>query len=355
MCRHEQNGDEPALSGLATGRVATAGGHPRSSTALLDAETILRLISIHDVIEAVEGSACDVSAGRTTPAQRAGLLGESTLLMAASSDDEQGVAAKVVSIMPANRDRALATIQGLAFWLEYLTRRPLMVADATVVTALRTGALSAVATRSLSRPDASCLAMVGAGGQAFAQVEGILAVRPIAEIRVASRSAGPAAALRDRIARNFGTVQVSVVADVGTAVAGADVVCLATTSSAPLVELADVPAHVHVNAVGAYRPDMREVGASLFGAAGVVCVDDLEGALREAGDLIDAISDGALDESSVLGLGEVLAGPGRTFSSPDRPTVFKSVGSAAADYALLCLLHERVRSDDDVMRFDFAR
>ncbi len=341
MRPHERHGDDPAL-------VVTES----SPTTLLAAGTIARLVTLAEVIDAVAAGAVEQAAGRISPAERASLLGGSTLLMAAASETRPGLAGKLVSIIPANRGLGLATIQGLAVWLDVATRRPLLLADATALTSLRTGALTGVATRVLARPEASCIAMVGAGGQALAQVESVRAVRPIEEVRVVSQHAETAEGLCGEIARSAPDLKVSASPDVASAVRGADVVCLATTSRDTLVELADVSPHVHVNAVGAYRPDMREVGVSLFGGAGVVCVDDLGGALREAGDLMAAIAAGALAESAVLELGQVVEGAG---SRGPGPTVFKSVGSAAADLAVLHLLAERAVEDPDLPRFDFAR
>ncbi|HKH87751.1 MAG TPA: hypothetical protein VKA05_02970 [Acidimicrobiales bacterium] len=341
MRPHERHGDGPAID-LAAGS---------SPTTLLDAGSIGRLVTIADVIDAIAAAVEEQVGGQISPAERASLLGGSTLLMAAASETHHGVAGKLVSIIPANRGQGLATIQGLAVWLDFATRRPLLLADATALTALRTGALTGVATRALARLESACLAMVGAGGQALAQVESVLAVRPIEEVRVVSQHADTAEALCGEIGRGAPDLKVSVSPDIGSAVADADIVCLATTSRAALVELADVPTHVHVNAVGAYRPDMREVGVSLFGGAGIVCVDDLGGALREAGDLMAAIAAGALDESSVVELGQVVGGVG----GGRAPSVFKSVGSAAADLALLHLLAERAAEHPELPRFDFAR
>lgn len=324
----------------------------KSLTTLLDASSILGLVTIVEVIDVVAAAVREQAAGDISQAQRVSLLGGTTLLMAAASEDRRGIAGKLVSIAPTNRAQGLATIQGLAIWLDYKTRRPLVLADASTVTALRTGALTAVATRALARPEASCLAMVGAGGQALAQVESVLAVRPIKEIRLVSGHAESSERFRAEIDRRFPHLKASVSHDVASAVEDADVVCLATTSRAVLIELANVPAHVHVNAVGAYRPDMMEVGASLFAGASVVCVDDLGGALREAGDLMAAIAAGQLDQSSVRELGEFTEGNG---TRGDAPTVFKSVGSAAADLALLHLLAERAAAQADLPRFDFSK
>ncbi len=327
-------------------------GGDRSLTTLLDTNTIRGLVTIEETIDVVAAALREQVAGFISPAPRVSLLHGSTLLMAAASENRGGVAGKLVSIVPANRAQGLASIQGLAIWIDYVTRRPLLLADATTITSLRTGALSGIATRALARPEASCLAMVGAGGQALAQVESVLAVRPIKEVRLVSEHPESSERLRVEILQRFPQLNAVVTRDIASAVQGADVVCLATTARAALVELADVPAYVHVNAVGAYRSDMKEVGTSLFAGASIVCVDDLGGALQEAGDLMAAIAAGQLDQSSVRELGELSE---NNVDRGDAPTVFKSVGSAAADLALLCLLAERAAKQPDLPRFDFTK
>jgi ornithine cyclodeaminase/alanine dehydrogenase-like protein (mu-crystallin family) len=324
------------------------------ATVLLSGSEIRRIAPIADVIEVIEQAAREQAQGPISLAPRTGLPGGGTLLMAASSPERGGVAAKIVSIEPRNREVGLATIQGLASWFDYGTRRPLLVADATAVTALRTGALSAVATRALARPDAGVLAMIGAGGLALSQVEAVAAVRPITRVHVASRRRESAQRLADQLRESARELEVRVFPGAADAVRGADIVCLATTSTSPLVEAGDLGEVVHVNAVGSYRPDMREIGSSVFAAARVVCSDNPAGALHEAGDLIDAVSSGALDPATVLELGTVSASAAAGQVGGDEVTVFKSVGSAAADLALLGLLMERAAGEPGIRTFDFA-
>ncbi len=339
----------------------TAPGGPPATrpTVLLSSSDIRRLVTITDVIEAVGLAAREHAAGPISRAPRVGIPGGGTLLMAAASAERGGVAAKIVSIAPANRAAGLATIQGLAAWFDYGTRQPLLVADATAMTALRTGGLSGAATKALALPDASVLAMIGVGGQAQCQVEAVAAVRPIEQVRLASLRRPSAEQFGQQLCAVLPGRRISVVDDVAAAVRDADVVCLATTSIAALIEHADLQPGVHVNAVGAYRPDMREVGISVFGAASVVCADDREGALREAGDLMDAVALGALDPASLLELGAIMDrtgdAPARGDGPGDAPTVFKSVGSSAADLALLGLLLQRARAEPGLPAIDFAR
>jgi ornithine cyclodeaminase len=254
-------------------------------------------------------------------------------------------------VAPANRTSGLATIQGLASWLDYATRQPLLVADATAATALRTGALSGVATKALAPPGAAVLAMVGTGGMALSQVEACAAVRPIRQVLLASLHRESAEKFRGRLAELHPELEVRVCAGVSEATKDADIVCVATTSAAALVEDRDVRPDVHINAVGAYRPDMRELAVSALRAATLVCSDDPPGALREAGDLMDAVASGALSVGSLIDLGAL---DGYDLAQRSGMTIFKSVGTATADLALLELLWQRAAADAAIPSFEFS-
>ncbi len=322
-----------------------------SSTLLLDASTIRRLVTMSDVIEVVRQAASKRAAGGLLAAPRVALPG-GTLLMAAESQEHGGVATKLVSVAPGNRAAGLSTIQGLATWLDYTARRPLLVADAPTVTALRTGALSGVATQALAPADASVLAMVGTGGQAFSLVEACAAVRPIGQVRLASLRRASAAEFGGRLTATWPELDVLICDSVTEAVKDAAIVCLATTSKTPLVQDGDVRPDVHLNAVGAFRPDMRELGVSVLAAATVVCSDDPHGALREAGDLMEAVACGSLSAESIIDLGVL---DGRSNGAVRSGiTVFKSVGTAAADLALLDLLWQRAEADGTIPSFEFS-
>jgi ornithine cyclodeaminase len=205
------------------------------------------------------------------------------------------------------------------------------VLDGDTVTALRTGAASGVATAELADPDASVLAVIGAGQQAPDQVQAVRAVRPIDTVRIASRTRESANRLAARISA-AGDVTVEVCATPGEAVAGAGVVCCATSATEPLFPVSSLGPRVHVNAVGSFRPGMRELGSDVLGSASLVAVDQREAAEEEAGELIQAFQDGALAPDALVEIGDVLVRADR--ARRDGITVFKSVGLAAQDWAI---------------------
>jgi ornithine cyclodeaminase len=335
-----------------TQRNAPAGGQTEpNSTLLLAASDIRRLVTMKDVIQVVGQAVRERAAGGLVAAPRVALPG-GTLLMAAESRERGGVATKVVSVAAGNRASGLSTIQGLASWLDFTTRQPLLVADATAVTALRTGALSGVATQALAPREASVLAMVGTGGQALTLVEACAAVRPIERVQLASLHRASAEELCGRLGSLLPELDVRICASVTDAVEDAAIVCLATTSVTALVEDGDVRSDAHINAVGAYRPDMRELGVSVLAAAELVCSDDPQGAVREAGDLMEAVACGAPKAESIVDLGAL---DGHYDRAQRRGiTIFKSVGTASADLALLDLLWQRAEADGTIRGFDFS-
>ncbi len=322
-----------------------------TSTLLLGASDIRRLVTMRDLIRVVGQAARERAAGDLVAAPRVALPG-GTLLMAAESQQRGGVATKLVSVAAGNRASGLTTIQGLASWLDYATRQPLLVADAPTVTALRTGALSGVATQALAPPDASVLAMVGTGGQALTLIEACAAVRPIERVQLASLHRASAEEFCGRLRALWPELDVRICDSVGEAVKDAAIVCLATTSLTALVEEADVRSGVHINAVGAFRPDMRELGVSVLAAAELVCSDDPPGALREAGDLIEAVVRGAPTAESIIDLGALDGAFDR--AQRNGITIFKSVGTASADLALLNLLWQRAEADNTIPSFAFS-
>jgi ornithine cyclodeaminase len=245
---------------------------------------------------------------------------------------------KVISLQPDAWTRGLPSVGGTVLWVDGPTGQITAMLDAATLTALRTGAASGLATSLLAPPDSSVLAMLGAGDQAADQVGAVCAVRPIRAVRVFSRRADRRESLCAQLSAAHPGVSFTPTGSSPEAVRGADVVCTATRSEAPLFEAADLAPDAHVNAVGAYTPQMCEVPAEAFGQAAIVVIDQLEAALAEAGDVIQAIDAGQLEQGSLVEIGGLLGGQARP---PGGLTIFKSVGIAAQDWALADLVVSR--------------
>lgn len=254
-----------------------------------------------DAIEAMEHAFSGVS---ETPLRS--VVGPS-LIMPGTLDDLMAV--KVVSIVPGNP-------VGLVFVFGE-DGSPLGVVDGPTITAIRTGAVAGLATKLLARDDSVTLAMLGAGAMAFDQIEAVRAVRPIERVLVWSRSIENAERLASRVGGEA-------LGGAEEAVSVADVVSCATPATEPLFHEASVRPGTHVNAVGAFTPEMAELSSGLLERAYVV-VDDLAAAAVEAGDLIQA------DRNPNTTLRDLLSGSAPTIG--EDVTVFKSVGVAAQDVA----------------------
>ncbi len=291
----------------------------------LDHAAVRARLSMGAAVDALEAAFAAGRLGHTPPRQHVH-AGEQELLLMPSFLDG-GATVKLVGIDPANPARGLPRIQGVVVLFEGPGLTPAAVLDAAAVTALRTAAVSGLATRFLARPDSRRLVLIGAGPQADAHLEAMVAVAPVREVRVVSRRREPAAALAARARRDFGLDAEVAGPD---AVADADLVCACTTSPSPVFDGALLPAGVHVNAVGSYRPDLQEVDATTIRSCRVV-VEDREAALRESGDLVQARREGWEPAAIAADLREVVGDRVPVRTSADDRTLFESVGLAYED------------------------
>jgi ornithine cyclodeaminase len=215
--------------------------------------------------------------------------------------------------------------------------------DAASITAIRTAAVSGVATRLLARKDARVLAILGAGVQARSHLDAMMAVRPFSTVRVWSRTRAHAQAIADRAVATYG-VEASVSSDAAGAVRGANVICTVTASREPVLCGEWLDAGAHVNAVGASLPTTRELDTEAVRRARIV-VDRRESALNEAGDILIPMREGAIDAGSIVAeLGELIIGARRARQSEREITLCKSLGIAVEDLA--CAHDLRLRAID---------
>lgn len=237
---------------------------------------------------------------------------------------------KVITFYPGNPQRGLPSISGVVALFDPETGVPIALLDGGVVTEIRTGAASAVATDVLARPDAGDLALIGAGVQARAHLAALATVRPLRRIRVWSRTPESADAF---VAWTAGAgYEVEACDTVAQAVENADLVCTVTSSREPLLDGEWIAPGAHINAVGAFEPDARELHTNVVTNARVV-VDSREAA-ASAGDLLIPTAEGALPRHSDFAeLGELLTGARRARATPEEITVFESQGLAIQDVA----------------------
>jgi ornithine cyclodeaminase len=294
---------------------------------IFTAEDIRRTVPMSAAVTAVRDAFLDLEAGRFVLPPREVFGDGAVLVMSAYHSPSRTAVVKSIGIDLSRVPAVLAT----AVWTGGGEQ---VVADGATITTLRTGAVVGVATDLLASPDATRLALIGTGAQAADQIRAVLAVRPISAVAVTGRDLGRATALASALSEEFGAVKFTPGTSIDEAVGTADVVCCATSSSTPLFDLSALPARVHVNAIGAFRPTMRELPRELLADASLVVVDQLEAALEESGEIIDAIRSDAIP--TPINLGAALS----TRPRPSGRTVFKSVGLAAQDWAVTRLLTE---------------
>jgi ornithine cyclodeaminase/alanine dehydrogenase-like protein (mu-crystallin family) len=260
----------------------------------------------------------------------AGLMG----LMPAwrgGGESQATFALKAVCLMPGNPARGLDAHQGVVALFDGETGQTTAILDASAITAIRTAAVTALATRVLARADAHELAIIGAGVQAAAHIEALLAVRDFKAVRVYAPTADHVRAVIDGAGAG---VQISAAASAEDAVRGADVVVTVTNSREPVLRRAWLAPGAHVNAVGASTPASREIDVETVAAAALFA-DSRESLHNEAGEYQLALREGAIpgEDHVRAELGEVLAGlrPGR--DDDDELTLFRSLGLAVEDLA----------------------
>lgn len=287
-------------------------------------DELLQTLPVEDAIEALEGALRSGAIPDSPPRSAVSTEWGEVLVMPAAG--AQGAGAKLVTVAPKNPERGLPLVQGVYALFAPQDLRPEAVLDGAALTRVRTAAVSGLATRYMANDEAHRLVIFGAGVQAEGHLEAMAAVRPITGVRVVSPTGQKAELLVAR-ARALGLE-----AEVGSPgeVSEADIVCTCTTSGSPVFDGSHVKAGCHVNAIGAFTPQTREVDDRLVARARIA-VETREAALSEAGDLLIPMERGVISEADILAdLAELVAGlPVR--SSPEDITLFKSVGVAFED------------------------
>jgi ornithine cyclodeaminase/alanine dehydrogenase-like protein (mu-crystallin family) len=294
----------------------------------LNEEQVRKHLRMAELIPAMEKALIDFSAGKVTQPVRSvmtvdpprGFFGMMPALTL------EGLGIKIVTFYATNAEHGIPTHMATIFLVDPETGTPLAVMDGRLITEMRTAAVSAAATKLLASPDAKILAILGSGVQAHSHVEALRLVRKFDEIRVWSHTPEHA----ERFAKEIGAKAMPA----EDAVRGADVIVTVTNSKTPVLKGAWLKLGCHVNAVGACRPDWRELDDETM--ANVVFVDSREAAMKESGDII-------LSRAKIYAeMGEALAGkvPPRV----NETTIFKSLGMAVEDIAAALLVYRSATS-----------
>jgi ornithine cyclodeaminase/alanine dehydrogenase-like protein (mu-crystallin family) len=343
-------------TGAAAAVTSPAGTAAPTGLLIVSGADVRRALPMSDCIEAVARAMRTLSTGGADVPLRTVMQlpgGRNFFgVMPGYLDDPRGLGAKIITVYPDNANRGLPSHLGLVVLFDAEIGFPLAVMDAAEITAIRTAAASAVATRALARKDAAHLAILGTGEQAVTHLEAISKVRTLRSVRVWSRSIEKA----ERFAEAQGprlSVRVEASKTAEDAVKGADIVCTVTASREPVLNGAWLGRGVHVNLVGASRLNAREADDDVVTGSRFF-VDSRTSARAEAGELKHAMDAGLVSESHILGeIGDVLNGSvvGRT--GEQDLTVYKSLGVAAQDLAAAHIIYERAVRDGIGSRVPF--
>jgi ornithine cyclodeaminase/alanine dehydrogenase-like protein (mu-crystallin family) len=320
------------------------GMHAPRSMLAIDGATARSLLPMDRCIDLMADALAGLARGEAAnplrtvvpvPASQPSVLATMPAVLA----DPAGMGVKVISVFPGNHGQGIDSHQGFVLLFEGEHGSPVALIDAIAITAIRTAAVSGLATRLLAREDAADLAILGSGVQARSHLDAMRAVREVRRIRAWSPHPERLAAFVEEAAAE-GT-RVEGLDSAQAAVEGADIVCTVTASAEPVLHGEWLAAGAHVNAVGASVPTSRELDSEAVRRSRLF-VDRRESARSEAGDYLIPLREAAIGEDHIVAeIGEIAAGMAQGRHSPDEITLFKSLGLAIEDLAAARWIHQQ--------------
>ena len=309
------------------------------------------MISMSDIIEADKEALSIYSSQKSNIPLRSNLdipeYKGQCLFMNGYAAPAKALGVKIVSVYPENINKNLTSVPATMVLVDAETGMVNSLLDGTYLTRLRTGAISGLATDILARKDSKIFALFGTGGQAVTQLEAVLTVRKIEEVRVfdvfKERAKEFAAKMTEKFGKKF-NVKIIAAESSDKAVENADIITTVTTSKKPVFDANKVKKNVHINGVGSYTPEMQEIPGDILVKANKIFVDTRDGAINESGDLIKPIQSGLIKKEKINGeLGEVINGLMKGRESDDEMTFFKTTGSAVLDLVAAQKIYEMAK------------
>lgn len=313
-------------------------------TLIINQREVRELLKMDQCISAMEECYKDVSTGATEMLQRTMIHHPNGNILAgmASSLHNRGITGSKVIIFPGTETKKAGTNQGIVPIFDIETGALVTIVDGEIITGVRTAAATAAATGWLARGDASSLAILGAGKLGRLHVDSIKLVRDIRRVTVWDRTLEKAGALCRHISEKY-SIEAVPCATVQQAVEDADIICTTTSAKDPILKGAWVKQGTHINAVGACSAKTREVDTETVLRSRVYC-DKLEAVLRDAGDLLIPIAEGAWGPQQIVGeIGSVMLGQLGGRQSAEEITMFETVGIAVEDLAAAWLVYRQAR------------
>lgn len=302
---------------------------------VLNEKEMKNIMNMKDAIRAVKEASSNYSTGKTDIPLRANLnvkeYNGNSLYMYGYVPDSKALGVKLVSVYPDNPKKGVSACPATMILENAETGEVNAIMDGTYLTRLRTGALSGAATDFLAKKDSKVFALIGTGGQAECQLEAILAVRDIEEVRVYSRNIENVKKFIERVSK--GKHQRFVACNSSDeAVDGADIITAVTVSNDPVFDGKKVKKGCHINGVGSYTPEMSEIDEHIVCNSNVIIVDTMDGTINETGDFLKPMKKGLFKKEMITGeLGDLVDGKCSGRKSDDDITFFETTGSAVFD------------------------
>ena len=319
---------------------------------ILKESDISSIITMSDIIEADREALSIYSSHKSNIPLRSNLdipeYNGQCLFMNGYAAPVKALGVKIVSVYPENINKNITSVPATMVLVDAETGMVNSLIDGTYLTRLRTGAISGLATEILSRKDSKIFALFGTGGQAVTQLEAVLTVRKIEEVRVFDifneRAEEFVKKMSDKFSKKF-NVKIIAAESSDAAVDNADIITTVTTSKKPVFNANKVKKNVHINGVGSYTPDMIEIPGDILVKADKIYVDTRDGAINESGDLISPIKEGLIKKEKINGeLGEVINGLIKGRENDDEMTFFKTTGSAVLDLVAAQKIYEMAKA-----------
>ena len=317
----------------------------------LKKEDIIKSFSMREAIDADKKALSLYSAGKASVPLRTNIdvpksNGQSLYMPAYVEGGEGALGVKIVSVYPENIKKNLPSVPATMIVLDPETGMVSACLDGTYLTQLRTGAVQGAATELLAKEDAKIGALIGTGGQAQSQLEAMLTVRKLEEVRIFDIDFERASQFAEEMMQQF-SVTMRPTKTNQECVEGADIITSVTTSKRATFSTEWVKKGAHINGVGAYTPEMCEIPREIIKAADIVIFDTMDGVLKEAGDFISPLQDGYIQRDSYHGeLGQLINEElvGRT--SGEQITMFKTVGSAVLDVVVATEIGKKAKENN---------
>ena len=323
-----------------------------SEILILKESDISSMITMSDIIEADKEALSIYSSQKSNIPLRSNLdipeYKGQCLFMNGYAAPAKALGVKIVSVYPENINKNLTSVPATMVLVDAETGMVNSLLDGTYLTRLRTGAISGLATDILARKDSKIFALFGTGGQAITQLEAVLTVRKIEEVRVFDVFKDRAQEFAKKMTEKFGkkfNVKIIAAESSDKAVENADIITTVTTSKKPVFDANKIKKNVHINGVGSYTPEMQEIPGDVLVKANKIFVDTRDGAINESGDLIKPIQSGLIKKEKINGeLGEVINGLMKGRENDDEMTFFKTTGSAVLDLVAAQKIYEMAKA-----------